>query len=479
MSAAESRRPKGSPDGQESGKLPGKTEFSGRRRSATRTSGHHSHPDATGGVLRRDEVAALPASAGERIEIVFSAPAYPAGGFVGYGAWFTADVDVAVAIGGRSAPRRNTLVITKAPNWGKFGSMWRSDATPLNVVVTIEAAARGHIAFWGLGCGRIEHEHLASARPNLDNMFKFSPEAHFYSERGSVVVRRPDRARVAESEHVLLALKQCNRCARFLPINLDNERVQLSFTNHCVAEHKRPCRHTGFGKLRDVNSDETFQLQCGYQLECRFCKKFEVNEPHNPQRTSAQMKEDGARRRSVELLLTELYGGSSQLGYRHHHNDQELADTVWERFEKKCFACSTALPTPKAMHLDHTRPLALLWPLDASATALCGSCNSQKRDRPPAEFYTKHQLTVLAKKTGVPLQELRDPSPNADAVRKLRKRLDWFFDAFLTSPQLVKVRDGKTAAELLVKALQKTINKCAPNLRFDIEGEFARRRGDE
>jgi hypothetical protein len=129
------------------------------------------------------------------------------------------------------------------------------------------------------------------------------------------------------------------------------------------------------------------------------------------------------------------------------------------------------------MRLDHTRPLALLWPLDGSATALCGSCNSQKRDRPPAEFYTHPgKLEELAVITGLPLDELRDPSPNTDAVLLLRRRLDWFFDTFLTNPLLVRVRDGKTAAELLVKALQKTINKCPPAVRFDLEGELARRR---
>ena len=129
------------------------------------------------------------------------------------------------------------------------------------------------------------------------------------------------------------------------------------------------------------------------------------------------------------------------------------------------------------MRLDHTRPLALLWPLDGTATALCTSCNSQKRDRPPAEFYNDEQLVLLAAITGLPLKELSDPSPNVAAVKMLSGSLDWFFKTFLTSPLLVKVRDGKTAAELLVKALQKTINKCPTSVQFDLEGELSRRRG--
>lgn len=464
------------------GKLPGKTEFSGRRRSATRKSGYRSHPDATGGEFRAEQVPAYPVREGEVIELVFAAPAYPAGTFVAYGGWFTADVETEVWVGGATAPARNTLSVARLPNWGKVGSMWLSDERPTEVIVSIRALADGRVAFWELACGRVEHEYLASARPALlKNMFEFAPEAqtHFFVEEGTVTVHRAGgAARVAEAAPAVLPRKCCNRCARFLPINVDDERLHLSFSNHCVAAHRRPCRHTGFGKLRDVESGETIQLAYGYQLECRFCKKFAVNAAHNVQRTSAQMKEDGARRRSIELLLMELYGGSPQLRYRHEHGGRELADFVWQRFGKRCFKCDAELGTAKIMRLDHTRPLALLWPLDGSATALCGSCNSQKRDRPPAEFYDEEELARLAEIVELPLEELRDPSPNCDAVERLRARLDWFFDVFLTSPLLVKERDGKTAAELLVKALQKTINKCPPALRLDLEGELGRRRGE-
>lgn len=121
------------------------------------------------------------------------------------------------------------------------------------------------------------------------------------------------------------------------------ERDQLSFSNHCVAEHRRPCKHATFGRLRNVeDSAEVLQLDYGYQLECRFCKKFEVNAAHNPQRSSAQMKEDGARRRAFELLLAELYGGTPQLRYR-HEKGTELADDVWKRFGCACFNCGAKL----------------------------------------------------------------------------------------------------------------------------------------
>lgn len=461
------------------GKLPGKTKFSGRRRTATRTSGHHSHPDATGGEVRQDEAPAYSVRKGEVLELVFTAPAYTSESFVAFGGWFTTDAELELSVDGPVAPESTTLVAARLPNWGKFGSMWVSDGRATCVTVTVRAASAGRVAFWELACGRVEHEYLTGARPRLlKNMFEFSPEAHFYAERGEVTVRRAQGlARIAEAAPAVLIRKRCNRCARFLPINVADQRLHLSFSNHCVAPHRRPCKHAGFGKLRDVDTGAVLQLEYGYQLECRFCKKFAVNAAHNRQRSSAQMKEDGARRRSIELLLAELYGGSAQLRYRHDHGGQELADVVWKRFGEKCFNCGKALPTAKAMRLDHTRPLALLWPLDGTATALCNSCNSQKRDRPPAEFYTQPaKLKALSAITALPLDELRDPSPNCDAVIRLKERLDWFFDIFLTSPLLMKVRDGKTAAELLVKALQKTIHRCPADIRFDLEADLARRR---
>jgi hypothetical protein len=351
--------------------------------------------------------------------------------------------------------------------------MWTStDGKPFKVTVTFHAAATADIALYDVGCGIVEHKHLDDARSELlTNMYQFSPEAHFYGKSGAVRKSIPS----AKGAPVHLYRKSCNRCARFLPVNIDNELIHLSFSNHCKAEHRRPCSHTGFGKLTEVDSGEKIHLEYGYQLECRFCKKFEVNAAHNPQRTAAQMKEDGARRRALELLLTELLGGSPQLKYRHDTGGRELADDIWNKFHRKCFNCGIALKSARSMNLDHTRPLALLWPLDGTATCLCSSCNSEKRDRPPATFYRKPgQLDALATITGIPLAELRNPTPNLHAIRLLRSRLRWFFTDFCSRPDLTKERDGKIAVELLLKALQKTLNKCPRGAPFDLQAEFDR-----
>jgi hypothetical protein len=58
------------------------------------------------------------------------------------------------------------------------------------------------------------------------------------------------------------------------------------------------------------------------------------------------------------------------------------------------------------------------------------------------------------------------------------ERLDWFFDAFLERPELQELRDGKVAADLLLKALQKAIDAAPRELRFSILKMSDERRGE-
>jgi hypothetical protein len=452
-----------------SGKLPGKTLYSGRRRTVTRKSGFKSADGSTGGEYEKLHVPLIAIEPNSPLKISFKIPQVM-GQLSGFGAWFLTDSDADINV---LAPDSIKLTLEKfpSPNWGKFGSIWTaSDDSTVEVEVTFTSTVKNKVSIYAPMCGVIHHSHLDEALENrpvlLKNMYQIAPEGIFLSAAGSVQMSRNDSAGSVE-----LTTKSCNRCARFLPINILDERAHLSFSNHCVAPHRRPCSHSGFGKLQDVNSDDVLKLEYGYQLECRFCKKFEVNAAHNPRRTAGQMKEDGARRRSIELLLSELYGGSPQMLFRHEHG-QELSDYVWEKFDRKCFNCSSPIPTARDMHLDHTRPLALLWPLDQSGTCLCGSCNSQKRDRSPSEFYDESQIKRLADKTGIPVEELETPGPNKDALDLLVEKLEWFFDVFLQKPELRKEREGKITGELLVKALQKVINSADgqyPNLQREYE----------
>ncbi|WP_157634268.1 HNH endonuclease [Burkholderia ubonensis] len=457
------------------GKLPGKTLYAGRRRAITRTSGFTVHKDTTGGEFRRHLEKRIPLQPGEAMTVTFTIVGHTEGDLIGYGVWFWCTAGIVCALNG--GPEKRTLTEYGDASWNKTGSMWMAlDASPVEVTFTLTAASKGAVALYAPMCGRVQHKHLDDARPELmKNMYQFAPEALFIDNDGAgeVIVNAVVGASNIDQS---LILKSCNRCGRYLPVNVPAERNQLSFSNHCVAEHRRPCKHATFGRLRNIDdAKEVLQLDYGYQLECRFCKKFEVNAAHNPQRTSAQMKEDGARRRAFELLLAELYGGTPQLRYR-HEKGTELADDVWRRFGCTCFNCGTELPAPRKMHLDHTRPLALLWPLDGTATALCGSCNSEKRDRAPSEFYRPAKLSALAKITGIPVAELTKAHPNEEALDLLLGRLDWFFDEFLLRNEMTKERDGKIAGELVVKALQKVLARSVRHSGVNLLAEYDRRR---
>jgi hypothetical protein len=459
-------------------KLPGKTKYSGRRRSTTRSAGFHSHPDSTGGEYKVSDVPAIAINPESPIEITFKIPPHTADEIIGFGGWYNAENCVSVDVDSDQF-KKITSQPPSAPDWSKLGSMVVSEGTDQEseVKITFKSTKATEVGLYGFECGIISHKHLEWAKVEkpvlLKNMYDFSPEANFVEIAGETIIEHMD----VNENSIQLHLKSCNRCARFLPINITDERKHLSFSNHCVALHRRPCSHKGFGRLTNVVTGNVLQLEYGYQLECRFCKKYEVNAAHNPQRSAAQMKEDGARRRALEFLLTELNDGESPvLRYRHITGGRELADDVWNKFDGRCFNCNGPIKESKKMHLDHTRPLAMLWPLDETATCLCKSCNSQKRDRSPGDFYPEDKLIKLSEITGIPISELQNPEPNMEAVQLLLDRLDWFFNEFCMKPELNMERDGKVASELLVKAIQKTLNKCKDGAPINLISEFNSRR---
>lgn len=396
---------------------------------------------------------------------------------VGFGGWFYGerlDVDVS----GPAPIDGLTLSDGEPPVWRKFGSQWVADGSgDFDVTLELVATEETDVALYGIEAGHVAHEAFDATRPELlKNNWSIAPEGNFYvPETGGVQILTPERWKYGA--RVDLALKSCNRCGRFLPVNLPpNERYTLSYSNHCIA--KAPCRHASFGRIQDDDDPELVHLMhYGFQLECRFCKKFFVNAALNPQRTAGQMKEDAARRRAFEVLLEQLNEGSPQLAYK-NRTGRDLAADVYERFDGACFKCKQQFGKDREMHLDHTRPLALLWPLDEHATALCADHNSEKRDRPPADYYTDAELMELASITGLTVDELRDPSPNAEAIDLLGDNLDWFFDEFIPSGELDKVREGKATAALLCKALQKAIDRTPGGAPYNIVRE-ARRRGIE
>lgn len=460
-------------------KRPGKRDKTTiKRRSSTRASGFHSHPDASGRVFYVDyDHQHVVLKAGGIHIINFEWDVVMENNWSGFGGYISSNNAIKIEISSNLSSK-DTLRQATLPDWGKFGSLSRESSGTYRASVKIEAIEDNtFIYFNNLGCGEVEHEYVSAAREDiLGNMRLYSPEGHFYISEGRIF--HSHTLSESSQKQIKLYRKSCNRCNRYLPFNYPNDDKHLSFTNHCIAPSKVPCKHAGFSNLLNRDDGTTLKLHRGLQLECRFCKKFAVNGALNPQRTSAQMKEDAARRRGFELLLQELYGFSHQLKYR--EGGTELIDDVWENFEKKCFNCGTSFSTSRQIHLDHTRPLALLWPLDKTATALCGSCNSEKSKKYPRDYYTKPgQLASLAEITGISLDELENPTPNLEAIKLLKERVVWLIENFIPQNKIDITRDGKKGSDLFIKALQNAIDESSESYYFNIEEEYNKIKGDQ
>ncbi|WKZ26088.1 MAG: hypothetical protein QY322_02130 [bacterium] len=113
------------------------------------------------------------------------------------------------------------------------------------------------------------------------------------------------------------------------------------------------------------------------------------------------------------------------------------------------------------MDIDHTLPLVYLWPLDATATALCKSCNSLKHDLFPSEFklYDKNKLMILSKLTGIPYEVIssKERTVNESVSGLLKENVEWVFEDFLSRNDYQKIKKGKKVADLIFKALNKVL----------------------
>src|SRR5207244_3589985 len=134
-----------------------------------------------------------------------------------------------------------------------------------------------------------------------------------------------------------------------------------------------------------------------HQNECRACKKWRINDDFNPKRTTDQLHESSVITRERRLFLRD----PERLQAIKERSGAGLKSQVWERFGRRCFYCNRSLDLDE-VHLDHTRPLAYLWPIDEHATCLCGEHNNQKQDKFPVDFYTDAQLHELADICGLP-----------------------------------------------------------------------------
>lgn len=147
-----------------------------------------------------------------------------------------------------------------------------------------------NIEFFGLQFGPINYyEDKKTYKGNFyEKTELYKPEIYYLPFRKIEIKNAEDKGTG------IIIGKSCNRCARFLPIDIGNELNPLGFSNHC--KKRAPCKHNAFSKylienpeiinelsndvkerVVPINGHYLFTTHFGFQLECRSCKKFEVN----------------------------------------------------------------------------------------------------------------------------------------------------------------------------------------------------------
>jgi hypothetical protein len=268
-------------------------------------------------------------------------------------------------------------------DWTRLGVATRTETlSRWKATLTFEPAVEW-VDIWGFTLGPARFDESAGERIKkfLDqvNAVHLVPETlyHDYSDAADSARQVMGAKNFAFDRDVAtLSVKKCCYCQRALPIDLKRPAA--------LAFHKHSKKVTG------------------HQNECRACKKWRINDTFNPLRTVDQLHESSVITRERKQFLRE----PAILARIKDREGDGLKSIIWKQFKKRCFQCGKGLKLGQ-VQLDHTRPLAYLWPIDRHATCLCGDCNNHKGDRFPVDVYSEQKLRELSKIVGLSLAELK------------------------------------------------------------------------
>ncbi len=328
-------------------------------------------------------------------------------------------------------------------SWTRVGAAF-DVATPDAVIVGLSWPAKTPLNVWGLNAGLVRlPDGLGAATPTAASLgaTHLCPETLYLTHESAMLLEpNPESSSGFSSASGMgISLKKCSYCGRLLPIN-PRKLGTLAFHKHLAKVSK-------------------------HQNECRACKKWRINDEFNPARTTDQLHESSVITRERKLFLRE----PEILQRIKIRTGAGLKSQVWERFGRKCFYCKKPLALDE-VHLDHTRPLAYLWPLDVHATCLCAAHNNQKQDKFPVDFYTDAQLHELSAICGLPYEQLRQKRLNPTELKRLRASLrdfarEWDPRTFAATAR--KIAELRPEIDLL-KELEATDAKLAADLRVQI-----------
>lgn len=258
---------------------------------------------------------------------------------------------------------------------------------------------------WGITSGTIDLEHYEILDGLSDNdicsalnLPHLMPEALYLPHDSIIIMPNPSMSSsyTSRTKEDFIPLKKCSYCQRYLPIG---ETIASSAFHH----HK--AKVTGF------------------QNECRSCKKWRINDYFNPDRSSDKLNESSIITRERKILLREP---EQIIELKDRETGEGLKSQVWKRFGKKCFNCGIPLLL-KEVQLDHTRPLAYLWPIDQYATCLCSTCNNNKHDSFPIDFYqSEEKLRKLSQITGLAYDKLVQKDVCEEQLQRILANIVYF-----------------------------------------------------
>lgn len=329
------------------------------------------------------------------------------------------------------------------PNWQRFGNIVTGALSAGKATLTLDWNGDANsIELWGFGVGRPNIPQLQSGQADLSLLEQshLIPETFYLPHQAAVDTDidadASKRFRIEEGSTV--TLKKCSYCGRLLPIDPSRLGV-LSFHKHNAKISK-------------------------HQNECRACKKWRINDSFNPKRTTDQLHESSVITRERKVFLRE----PEILQEIKDRTGAGLKSKVWERFGRQCFRCGESVALDD-FQLDHTRPLAYLWPIDEYATCLCAECNNEKKEKFPIDFYKPQELNRLSEITGLPLSALRKKELNERELKRILADLPtfartWEPRTFLATAR--KIRELRPDIDLLAEL--KRIDKSEFQ-RLDIE----------
>lgn len=285
-------------------------------------------------------------------------------------------------------------------NWNRIGFCFDiepGDTSDIKIELNFSDATEA--SFWGLEFGKVSPPISDFEGSHIDclNQTHLSPETYYFTHDTSINLdfteEDSDEYHLSQGEDI--ELKKCSFCARLLPLRSEQPGA-LSF-------HKHNAKISG------------------HQNECRACKKWRINDTFNPLRTTDQLHESSVITRERKILLQE----PEILQEIKKRTGEGLKSQIWEKFERKCFYCKEPVELGD-FQLDHTRPLAYLWPIDEFATCLCAEHNNQKKDKFPVDFYSEAQLEELSTITGLSIEDLSKKDINEAQLDRVITNLEHY-----------------------------------------------------